>query len=232
MTTSLEITGVSKAYSGPALFSDLTFEAARGLTAVAGPNGSGKTTLLKILAGLVRPSAGTVRLRRDGHDLSGDARRLAVGWMGPDLSFYEDFTAEENLRFFRRAAGWTDDPEEARRRLDDVGLEKTTHSRRVGDLSTGMRQRLRLAFATLFDPPILLLDEPTLGLDLEGRAAAARIVAAHRERGAVLVASNDERDFVSPDAFVRLGTPSPTPPLSPSGPEWERGRGGEGGTRQ
>ena len=205
MTTSLEIAGVSKAYAGPPLFSDLSLAVERGLTAVAGPNGSGKTTLLKILAGLARPSAGTVRVRRDGQELSGDARRLALGWMGPDLSFYEDFTAEENLRFFRKAAGCTDDPAETRRRLADVGLEGKTTSRRVGEFSTGMRQRLRLAFATLFDPPILLLDEPALGLDLEGQAAAARIVAAHRERGAVLVASNDERDFVSPDAFIRLG---------------------------
>src|ERR1700687_861232 len=145
MTTSLEIAGVSKAYSGPPLFSDLTLAVERGLTAVAGPNGSGKTTLLKILAGLARPSAGSVHVRRDGQELSGDARLLALGWMGPDLSFYEDFTAEENLRFFLRAAGWTDEPGEARRRLADVGLEGKTLSRRVGEFSTGMRQRLRLA---------------------------------------------------------------------------------------
>jgi heme exporter protein A len=208
MTTSLEIAGVSKAYAGPPLFSDLSFAVERGLTAVAGPNGSGKTTLLKILAGLARPSAGAVRVLRDGQELSGDTRRLALGWTGPDLSFYEDFTAEENLRFFRRAAGWTDDPGDARRRLADVGLEGRTTFRRVGEFSTGMRQRLRLAFATLFDPPILLLDEPALGLDREGRAAAARIVAAHRERGAVLVASNDERDFPAPDRRIELGKPA------------------------
>src|SRR6266542_63039 len=100
--TTLELVEVSKSYTGPPLLSALTLTVERGLTAVAGKNGSGKTTLLKILAGLIRPSGGTVRLLRDGRELSGDARRLAVGWAGPDLAFYEDFTAEENLRFFRR----------------------------------------------------------------------------------------------------------------------------------
>jgi len=205
MTTALEIVEVSKSYAGPPLFSALTLTVERGLLAVAGKNGSGKTTLLKILAGLARPSAGTVRVVRDGNELSGDARRLAVGWAGPDLAFYEDFTAEENLRFFRRAAGRADDSEDARNRLADVGLSGPGLVKRVGQYSTGMRQRLRLVFATLFDPPILLLDEPTLGLDVEGHAAAARLVAAQRERGAVIVASNDERDFVKPDRVVRLG---------------------------
>jgi ABC-type multidrug transport system ATPase subunit len=203
--TTLELVEVSKSYTGPPLFSALTLTVERGLTAVAGKNGSGKTTLLKILAGLIRPSAGTVRLLRDGRELSGDARRLAVGWAGPDLAFYEDFTAEENLRFFRRAAGRDDDPEDARRRLAEVGLSGPALVKRVGEFSTGMRQRLRLVFATLFDPPILLLDEPTLGLDQEGHAAAARLVASHRTHGAVIVASNDERDFAAPDSRIELG---------------------------
>jgi ABC-type multidrug transport system ATPase subunit len=217
MTTALEIVEVSKSYAGPPLFSALTLTVERGLVAVAGKNGSGKTTLLKILAGLARPSAGIVRVVRDGNELSGDARRLAVGWAGPDLAFYEDFTAEENLRFFRRAAGRADDSEDARNRLADVGLSGPGLVKRVGQYSTGMRQRLRLVFATLFDPPILLLDEPTLGLDVEGHAAAARLVAAQREHGAVIVASNDDRDFVKPDRVVRLGSHSPTPPFPPSG---------------
>jgi ABC-type multidrug transport system ATPase subunit len=68
-----------------------------------------------------------------------------------------------------------------------------------------MKQRLRLAFALLFDPPILVLDEPTTGLDPEGRQHAFRAISAARERGAVLLASNDERDFDSPDQRIELG---------------------------
>lgn len=205
MPTTLEIAGVAKSYAGPPLFANLSFTIGSGLTAIAGRNGSGKTTLVKILAGLLRPSAGSVRVLADGVALEGDARRLAVGWAGPDLAFYEDFTAEENLHFFAKAAGRPADGAEVVRRLAEVGLAGAALARHVGAFSTGMRQRLRLVFASLFDPPILLLDEPTLGLDLEGHAAAAGIVAAQRQRGAVLVASNDERDFPSPDRRIELG---------------------------
>ena len=204
MPTTLEIAGVAKSYAGPPLFTNLSFTVESGLTAIAGKNGSGKTTLVKILAGLLRPSAGFVRVLTEGVALEGDAKRLAVGWAGPDLAFYEDFTAEENLHFFARAAGRPADGAEVRRRLAEVGLSGAALGRHVGAFSTGMRQRLRLVFAALFDPPILLLDEPTLGLDLEGHAATARLVAAHRQRGAVLVASNDERDFPSPDRRIEL----------------------------
>jgi Cu-processing system ATP-binding protein len=231
MPTTLEIAGVAKSFAGPPLFTHLSFTVESGLTAIAGKNGSGKTTLVKILAGLLRPSAGSVRVLADGVALEGDAKRLAVGWAGPDLAFYEDFTAEENLEFFAKAAGRPVDRADVRRRLADVGLSGSALGRHVGAFSTGMRQRLRLVFAALFDPPILLLDEPTLGLDLEGHAATARLVAAHRQRGAVLVASNDERDFVSPDRVIQLGSHSPTPPLPLSGTESERGRAGEGEIR-
>lgn len=207
MATTLEISGVSKSYAGPPLFADLSFSVERGFVAVSGRNGSGKTTLLKILAGLARPSGGSVRVLSDGRELGGDARRLAVGWTGPDLAFYEDFTAGENLSFFRRAAGHPAPEEELIRRLEEIGLAGPALVKRVGEFSTGMRQRLRLAFATLFDPPILLLDEPTLGLDAQGHAAAARLVAAQRNRGAVIVASNDERDFAAPDRRIELGRP-------------------------
>jgi len=100
----VEAIDLSKSFSGPALFTDVSFVLERGILAVTGPNGAGKTTLLKILAGLAAPTSGRVRIARDGRELSIDERRSAVGWAGPDLAFYPELTAEENLRFFRRAA--------------------------------------------------------------------------------------------------------------------------------
>ncbi len=199
----LEARELSKSYSGPALFSNLTFTASAGLTAVAGRNGSGKTTLLKILARLLAPERGRVGIFDASRELSGEERRRAVGWAGPDLAFYDDFTARENLRFFRRASGLSGDAADLAKRLDRVGLGAVA-DRRVGAFSTGMKQRLRLAFALLLDPPVLLLDEPAAGLDEEGRATLARVVGERRALGPVLLASNDPRDFASPEQTIEL----------------------------
>lgn len=203
-TTTLSAEQLDKSFSGPPLFSGLNLRIERGLLAVAGKNGSGKTTLLKILAGLLRPSSGAVRVERDGLPLSGETRRLAVGWAGPDLALYGELTALENLRFFRVAAGHDADTARLRRRLADSGLPDGALERPVEEFSTGMQQRLRLAFAQLFDPPILLLDEPAAGLDSEGREIVRNLVAGARTRGTVVVASNDERDFVDPEQRIDL----------------------------
>jgi Cu-processing system ATP-binding protein len=205
LPTILEAENLSKAYDRrPPLFSGVSLRLEAGLVAVAGHNGSGKTTLLKVLASLLRPGTGRVRVTRGGRDLAGDERRLAVGWAGPDLAMYDDFSARENLEFFLRAAGRAADRGDVDRRLDFVGLTEAA-GRRVGAFSTGMKQRLKLAFSVLFDPPILLLDEPMLGLDTDGRAAVDRILEDRRRAGVVVLASNDARDFVAPDQTITLG---------------------------
>ena len=202
--TTLSAERLAKSFSGPPLFSGLDLRLDRGLLAVAGRNGSGKTTLLKILAGLLRPSAGRVVVERDGRPLAGEDRRLAVGWAGPDLSLYAELTAVENLRFFRAAAGFPAGDGELRRRLSEAGLSEEAATRPVDEFSTGMRQRLRIAFALLFDPPVLVLDEPMSGLDAEGREIVQGVVARARTRGPVVLASNDERDFQAPEQRIEL----------------------------
>ena len=202
-TTTIDAENLDKTFSGRPVLRGVSLRAAEGLTAVSGRNGSGKTTLLKILAGLLRPSAGAVRVQRDGHALTGSERRLAVGWTGPDLALYGELTAIENLEFFRKVGGRPLPRSEVERRLADVGLAAAA-ARRVEEFSTGMKQRLRVAFALLFDPPVLLLDEPMTGLDIEGREMVHRVVAHARRRGVVVLASNDERDFVVPEQRVEL----------------------------
>jgi heme exporter protein A len=206
--TTLSAERLTKSFSGAPLFSGLDLRLDRGLLAVAGRNGSGKTTLLKILAGLMRPTGGRVVVERGGRALSGEARRLAVGFAGPDLSLYAELTALENLRFFRAAAGSPAGDSELRRRLEETGLAAEAVDRPVEEFSTGMRQRLRVAFALLFDPPVLVLDEPMSGLDTEGREIVQRVVARARTHGPVVLASNDERDFQAPEARIEL---SPIP---------------------
>jgi heme exporter protein A len=207
-STTLSAENIAKSFSGTPIFEGLSFEASSGLLAVAGPNGSGKTTLLKILAGLLSPTAGRVRVEREGRVLGGAEKRLAVGWAGPDLELYGDLTGEENLTFFRKAAGLPAGDEAIRARLASVGLPPASAQRPVEAYSTGMRQRLRLAFALLFDPPLLVLDEPYAGLDAAGREIVRRAVAEARERGAVVLASNDERDFEHPERRLELPGPA------------------------
>jgi ABC-type multidrug transport system ATPase subunit len=204
-TTTIAAESLDKSFSGTPLFSGLSFSASRGLVAVSGRNGSGKTTLLKILAGLARPSSGRVRIETEAAPaFTPSERRLAVGWAGPDLELYGELTAVENLHFFRKAAGRDADTADLVRRLSEVGLADEAMRRRVEEYSTGMKQRLRIAFATLFDPPVLVLDEPMVGLDVEGRETVYRVLAAARQRGPVLLASNDERDFVEPDQRIEM----------------------------
>jgi heme exporter protein A len=204
ISTTLEARSIAKAWAGRRILSGVSLTIEHGLVAVSGPNGSGKTTLLKILAGLLRADAGTVSVAIGGREASGDSRRRALGWAGPDLAFYEDLTGEENLAFFRRAGGLAADAGFLRDRFERVGLGGDAQAKSVGSYSTGMKQRLRLAFAALFDAPILLLDEPMLGLDESGRAAARALIAERRTTGAVVLASNDARDFEAPDRRIEL----------------------------
>ncbi|HKQ98196.1 MAG TPA: ABC transporter ATP-binding protein [Candidatus Polarisedimenticolia bacterium] len=160
-----------------------------------GPNGAGKTTLLRMLALLVRPTGGTLRLFGEPTRRGGDrpARRRRIGFLAHQTWLYEHLTAEENLRF---TAGLYDlpAPEAAiRRALDEVGL---LHRRgdTIRTFSRGMQQRLALARVLLTAPDLLLLDEPFTGLDRQG-AGALRLLVRERLPGRTLVlATHDIAD--------------------------------------
>ena len=165
-----------------------------GVVAVTGANGAGKSTLLRILAGLLRPSHGAARVTVAGATIAPGARRRHVGFASPDLAFYPELTAFENLRFAAGAAGAADPSACARAALERVQLGARAGDR-VAGLSSGLVQRLRLAFARLHDPPLLLLDEPGSHLDEDGRARLAGIVADAARTARVVIATNDEREW-------------------------------------
>jgi heme exporter protein A len=154
------------------------------LLLVRGANGSGKSTLLRCLAGLLAPDGGSIDYREDDTAYDTAGRRRRVGYVAPDLAFYEELTTAENLAFFARLRGVE------RRRpgelLARVGLPP---DRLAGALSSGMRQRLRWAWALLARPRVLLLDEPFQNLDAPGEALARELLEEHLTRGLAVVAS-------------------------------------------
>lgn len=135
-----------------------------------GPNGAGKSTLIRMLVGLLTPSSGSVRVL--GHELPRDAERLRphVGYMTQRFSLYDDLTIEENLQFATEIFGLKGT--EGRERIDETMAEFDLLARkdaRPATLSGGWRQRLALAVATVHRPDLLVLDEPTAGVDPERR---------------------------------------------------------------
>jgi heme exporter protein A len=144
------------------------------LVLLTGPNGAGKTTLLRLLATVIRPSGGSARV--GGHALPREAAavRPRVGYLGHESLAYAGLTARENLQLY--AALYGVDRERVEESLARVGLAERAGSR-VSELSRGMRQRLALARACLHRPALLLLDEPTAGLDEEGRALLRQLLA-------------------------------------------------------
>jgi len=203
----LEIQGLKKSFSLKPILRgvDLTLDQGERM-ALLGANGTGKTTLLRILAGLTKPGAGTVRI--GGWDIEREAQQVRhlVGFVGHQPYIYEDLTALENLLFFGRMYKVKQAHERAAELLMRVGLTKRA-GERAGAFSRGQLQRLALARAMLHSPQLLLLDEPDAGLDEEGHELLETLLQEHTERhGTTLFTThNFERALKFSDRIGVLG---------------------------
>ena len=174
---------------------------------VTGANGSGKSTLLRIAAGLLIPHAGNARIQVDGESVDEGARRSYIGYVSPDLTLYRELTGAENLSFFAELRGLRPTRDMLVEALTEVGLRGRGRDL-VSGYSSGMRQRLKYAFALLGRPPILILDEPTANLDSEGVAMVQNLVTRQRERadgGLVIVATNESDEAAWGESLVEPG---------------------------
>ena len=172
---------------------------------ITGKNGSGKTTLIKILCGLIRPSRGEVTITKDGKTSTSEEIRNYIGLVMPDLELYGELTAGENLHFLGRMRGLTTGKEKLRELISSVGL-KGREDDLVASFSSGMKQRLKYAFARLHQPEILLLDEPSTNLDEEGITVVEKIVSEQKEKGMLILATNRKEDFKYGDKIFQLGS--------------------------
>ncbi len=225
----IEVHGLTKRYG--------TVEALRGVDlhvpagtifGLVGPDGAGKTTLMRILASLLLPDAGSARVA--GYDVRKDFRevRRRLGYVPGHFSLYEDLTVEENLQFF--AAIFQTTPAANRRAFDSIYRQlEPFRTRRAGRLSGGMKQKLALCCALVHRPEVLLLDEPTTGVDVVSRFEFWEVLRPLRDGGMSILVSTPYMDEAArcdrlalmwEGRFLATGTPEQLVGRFPTGALW------------
>jgi len=195
-------TALSRRFAYRPVLVDVSLEVWRGeALLLVGPNGAGKTTLLRVLAGLLRPTAGHVE------------RRAPIGMVGHEPMLYPALTARENLRFFARLHGV--DTARVAELLEQVDLAHRAHDR-IGTFSRGMLQRMAIARALVHEPALLLFDEPLSGLDAAASRALVALLAELRDRGTAMILVSHQLEMlrgvgthIVRMAAGRLGTVDP-----------------------
>ena len=183
----IELTGVTKRYGAVTALDDVSLAVEEGeIFGFLGPNGAGKSTTIDILLDFVRPTAGTATVL--GLDAQRDslAVRQRVGVLPDGYHLYDRLTARQHLEFAIDSKGSDDDPLDL---LERVGMADAA-DRKAGEFSKGMKQRLVLAMALVGDPDILILDEPSTGLDPNGAREMRDLIRAERDRGATVFFSS------------------------------------------
>ncbi len=193
---SIHTKDLTKKYSGKTIFKGISFELSAGDSAViVGRNGSGKSTLMKIIAGIISPSSGIMKFKNTGNEIEMNEVKKKLGFVSPYLNLYDELSAIENLRLF---SGLKSDREvndgELVNLLELTGLADRRNDE-VKTYSSGMKQKLKLAFALLNEPELLMLDEPRSNLDRSGIETMERIAERQKEKGILIIATNDEDDL-------------------------------------
>ena len=186
--TAIEATGVSKRYGTVIALDRVDLAVAEGeIFGFLGPNGAGKSTFINVLLDFVRPSEGTVEIF--GHDChaEGVTARERIGVLPEGYAVFERRPGRQHLEYAIRSKNDDDDPAEI---LDRVGLDPEAAERAASGYSKGMAQRLVLGMALVGEPDLLLLDEPTTGLDPNGAAEMRDIIREENERGATIFFSS------------------------------------------
>jgi ABC-type multidrug transport system ATPase subunit len=208
----LNIKELTKTYSsGIQALKGISLEIPPGMFGLLGPNGAGKTTLMKILATLLEPDSGTAEIGELDLIANKAETRKMLGYLPQDFGLYPTLTAAQMLDYFAKLKGVVDKKE--RRALVEALLERVNLSadrnRRLGGFSGGMRQRVGIAQALIGNPPLLIVDEPTAGLDPEERARLHNLLAESAGENTIILLSthivSDVSNLCSRFAVIRSG---------------------------
>ena len=204
----IDVHGLSKSFGGRKVVSDLSMQVKRGaIYGFLGPNGSGKTTTIRMLCGLLTPDAGEGTCL--GYDIRKQADRIRrhVGYMTQKFSLYQDLSVRENLEFVARLYGLPSPRTAAREMIGRLGLNGR-EEQLAGELSGGWKQRLALGACTLPSPQLLLLDEPTAGVDPKARREFWNEIHALAHDGLTVLVSThymDEAERCHEIAYIAYG---------------------------
>jgi ABC-2 type transport system ATP-binding protein len=204
----IDVKGLSKSFGGREVVHDLSMQVKRGsIYGFLGPNGSGKTTTIRMLCGLLTPDSGEGRCL--GYDIRRDADKIKrqVGYMTQRFSLYQDLSVRENLEFVARVYGMRDARGTAQEMIKRLGL-LGREGQLAGELSGGWKQRLALGACTLPNPQLLLLDEPTAGVDPKARRDFWNEIHALAAQGLTVLVSThymDEAERCHEIAYIAYG---------------------------
>jgi ABC-2 type transport system ATP-binding protein len=229
----LRIDGLTKTYGdGTRALNGVSLDVPPGILGLLGPNGAGKSTLMKVLATLLAPDAGSATLYGISVTADPDRARRMLGYLPQEFGFHPTLTATQTLDYLARLKG-VSEPRARRKEIDTlleaVNLASARH-RQVGTFSGGMRQRLGIAQALIGEPTLLIVDEPTAGLDPAERNRFHNMLIEAARRGAVVLFSthvvSDVAVLCDRLAIIAggevLAACTPTEALSPTTPTIER----------
>ncbi len=203
MTLRLDASGVKKVFNRRIIFQNISFSVQHQQTLlITGRNGSGKSTLVKIISDVLSPTEGSITISSAEGEID-SPRASLIGLVSPYLQMYDEFSAEENLRYALAIRGGVPETPHVYSLLKKVFLFNRKDDS-VRTYSSGMKQRMKYAFALAHKPSILILDEPTSNLDTEGIAMVKEIMDEHRQNGILIVATSDLSDVDRFDAQVDL----------------------------
>ena len=208
MTANIEVCHVTKRYkNGVTALDDVSFRAGGGVFGLLGHNGAGKTTLMKALVTVSPPSAGTVRICGFDTIRQGEEVRARVGYLPQELAMYPALTVFDFVRYIAELKG-VHDKAAVSDVLEQVEMREFSH-RRIGQLSGGMKRRVGIAQALIGDPQVLVVDEPTAGLDPEERVRFRGLLSRYARDGRTVLLSThiveDVHQLCSELAVLRRG---------------------------